>query len=157
MNAMSAIDELRSWLWVVPYWIITYSIVLVVAIGAGILVAPSFYWITYLIAVPLLTIPIVYRQLVGGGCSLRFQICAFVKGAFVGMLFFIVSMIIDPYVWNILQATLGWNALAIEGFTAAIYQVWFYSGFLGGLGARIVEVRSFEQTSSITIAGYEER
>jgi hypothetical protein len=72
-------------------------------------------------------------------------------------LFFVVSMLVDPYVWGVLQSSVGWNPLAIEGFTTAIYQVWFYSGFFGGLGARIVEVRSFEQTSNITIAGFEER
>ena len=156
MNAMSAINELRSWLWIVPYWILAYSVVLIAAIGASILLSPSLYWIAYLVVVPLLTIPIVYRNLVGGGCNLRFQICAFVKGAFVGLLFFVISMVVDPFVWSILQTSIGWNALSIEGFTAAIYQVWFYSGFIGGLGARIIEVRSFEQVANITVAGFEE-
>ncbi len=156
MNAISAINELRSWLWIVPYWILAYSVVLIVAISTSILLSPNLYWIAYLVGVPLLTIPIVYRNLVGGGCSLRFQICAFVKGAFVGLLFFVISMVVDPFVWGILQTSIGWNALAIEGFTAAIYQIWFYSGFIGGLGARIIEVRSFEQVANITVAGFEE-
>ncbi len=156
MNAMSAIDELRSWLWIVPYWILAYNVVLIAAIGASVLLTPSLYWIAYLVVVPLLTIPIVYRNLVGGGCNLRFQICAFVKGAFVGLLFFVISMLVDPFVWSILQTSIGWNALAVEGFTVAIYQVWFYSGFIGGLGARIIEVRGFEQVANITVAGFEE-
>ena len=151
MNAMSTITELRSWLWIVPYWILAYSVVLIAAIGTSVLLTPSLYWIAYLVVVPLLTIPIVYRNLVGGGCSLRFQICAFV-----GLLFFVISMVVDPFVWGILQTSIGWNALAIEGFTAAIYQIWFYSGFIGGLGARIIEVRSFEQVANITVAGFEE-
>lgn len=157
MNAMSATDELRSWFWIIPYWVISYSIVMIVSITVGSIIAHGLYWVAYLIMVPILIIPIVYKNLVGGGCSLRFQICAFVKGAFVGMLFFIVSMLVDPFVWNLLQPSLGWNALSIEGFTALIYQIWFYSGFFGGLGARIVEVRGYEQTSTITVAGFEDR
>jgi hypothetical protein len=156
MNAMSALDELRSWLWIVPYWILSYSVVLLASIGIGVLLSPSLYWIVYLVAVPLLTIPIIYRNLVGGGCNLRFQICTPVKGTFVGMLFFIVSMLVDPLVWGYLQTALGWNALTLTGFHVAIYQIWFYSGFVGGIAARNVEVQGFSQTGPITVAGFEE-
>ncbi len=154
---MSVVDELRTWIWVVPYWIVAYSIAIATSIGISTIATTSAFWIAYLVVVPLLTIPIIYRNLVGGFCSVRFRICALVKGTAVGMMFFVVSMLVDPFVWSILQPSLGWNALALGGFTTAIYQIWFYSGFIGGFAARIVEVRTFNQSSqNITIAGFEE-
>lgn len=154
---MSLVDELRSWLWIIPYWILAYVVVVCSAIGISSILSTGIYWGVYLVAVPLLTVPIIYRNLVGGGCSLRFQICALVKGTFVGMLFFVASMLIDPFVWSLLQLSLGWNALSMSGFTAAIYQVWFYSGFIGGFAARIVEVRALNHTGqNITIAGFKD-
>lgn len=154
---MSLVNELRSWIWIVPYWILAYSVVVVTAIGISTITTTSAFWLVYLVIVPLLTVPIIYRNLVGGGCSLRFQICALVKGTAVGMMFFVVSMLIDPFLWSFLQPSLGWNALSLNGFTAAIYQIWFYSGFIGGFAARIVEVKALNQSGqNITIAGFED-
>lgn len=155
MSAMSLIDDIKSWLWVPAYWAIIYGVMLLAGIGFGVLVAPELYWIVSIAVVFLLVVPITYRHLVGGGCSVRFQICALVKGALVGMTYFFVALAVDPIVWTFLQPYLGWNAMQLPTFTSLLYQVWFYAGIIGGFGARIVEVRQMSTVKDITIAGYE--
>ncbi len=155
MNEMSYINDIKSWLWVPVYWIIIYGMTLVTGIAVGLLVAPEMYWIAAMAIVLLLVVPITYRHLVGGGCSLRFQICALVKGALVGMIYFFVAITLDPLVWGFLQSYMGWNALYLPTFSSLLYQIWFYAGIIGGFGARIVEVRQMNSVGNITIAGYE--
>jgi hypothetical protein len=127
---------------------------LVVGIVLGNMFGPFHYWWATLFAVPLIIAPVTYRSLVGGGCSLRFQICALVKGSFAGVIFLMLTMIADSFLWSNLAVSVGWNPTVFS--TAEIfYQVWFFSGIIGGIGARIVEVRSYSAGSDITIAGFE--
>lgn len=144
-----------SWLWVAKYWIIIYSVLTVIGITIGNLVDPSYYWGVFLIGVPITVAPITYRNLVGGGCSLRFQICALVKGMSVGIIFLVVSMLTDILLWGQLGVVVGWTPLQMNTTTSLIYQVWMYSGLIGGLGARVIEVRGFTTPTDekITIVG----
>ncbi len=155
MSDMSVIDEIKTWLWVAQYWIIIYGAMLAVGIAIGKLILPELYWISSMAVVLVLVTPVTYRHLVGGGCSLRFQICALVKGALVGVIYLFVALILDPIVWSVLQPYVGWNAIELTTYSSLLYQVWFYAGIFGGFGARIVEVRQMSSVENITIAGYE--
>jgi len=154
---MTFIDDIKSWLWVPFFWAVIYLTMLTVGITVGMYIAPDLYWFASMAVVLVLVAPITYRNLVGGGCSLKYQICALVKGALVGMIYFVVAMIIDPVVWGLLAPSVGWNALQLPTFSSILYQVWFYAGIFGGFGARIVEVRQMSSVGNITIAGFEER
>jgi hypothetical protein len=135
--------------------VIVYSILLVIGITLGNLFDPMFYWVVMLVGVPLIIAPVTYKNLVGGGCSLRFQICALVKGMAVGMIFFILTMIADSLLWPNLAPSLGWNPISFNA-TELFYQIWFISGIIGGIGARIIEVRGPTSNPGITIAGYQD-
>ena len=95
-----------------------------------------------------------YRNLVGGGCSLRFHICALVKGMLAGFVFLILAFVADMLVWQTIGSSLGWSPFAL-GFSQDIYLIWLLSGTIGGFGARIVEVRGEAKSAEITIAGLE--
>ncbi|MFX1561565.1 MAG: hypothetical protein ACFFBL_13330 [Promethearchaeota archaeon] len=151
---MSLVSEVKSWLWVPGIWVIVYSLMLAVGIVIGDMFGPIYYWWTTLLAVPLIIIPVTYKSLVGGGCSLRFQICALVKGSFAGVIFLMLTMIADSLLWPNLALTVGWNP-TLFSTSELFYQIWFFSGIIGGIGARIVEVRSYSDGSEITIAGFE--
>lgn len=151
---MSLVSEVKSWLWVPGVWIVTYSLMLIVGIALGTIFEPIYYWWTTLLAVPLIIAPVTYKSLVGGGCSLRFQICALVKGSFAGVIFLMLTMIADSVLWANLALTVGWNP-TLFSTSELFYQVWFFSGIIGGIGARIVEVRSYSTGSEIMISGFE--
>jgi hypothetical protein len=149
---VEALAEVKSWLWIPKYWIAVYASLLI----ATILIGEFYYWSVYLIGVPLAIIPITYRNLVGGGCSLRFQMCALVKGMSAGVIFMVLASAVDMLVWSSLGVNLGWSPLTNMTYISIIYQVWFLSGAIGGFGARIVEVRGHSDSdSSFTIAGLE--
>lgn len=148
---MSLVSEVKSWLWVPAVWVVVYSILLLIGIALG----PIYYWGVMLIGVPLTIAPITYKNLVGGGCSLRFQICALVKGMFAGMIFFVLTLVADSLLWPNLTLTLGWNPVTLNA-TELFYQIWFISGIIGGIGARIIEVRGPTSNPRITIAGYQD-
>jgi len=152
---VSLVSEVKSWLWVPAIWVLVYSILLIIGIAIGNMLGPMYYWGVMLVGVPIAIIPVTYKSLVGGGCSLRFQICALVKGAFVGLLFFIMTMIADSLLWPTLALSLSWNPTTLVQ-TDLFYQIWFFSGIIGGFGARIVEVRGYQTDPGITIAGFEE-
>jgi len=151
---LSLISEIKSWLWVPIVWIVVYSLTLVIGIALGSMFDPMFYWWTMLVSVPLIIAPVTYKSLVGGGCSLRFQICALVKGSFVGIIFLILTMVTDSLLWSSLAPTIGWNPTS-SSISELFYQIWFFSGIIGGVGARIVEVRGYTTGSEISIAGFE--
>jgi hypothetical protein len=149
---LEALEEIRSWLWIPKNWITVYVSLLIIAL----LVGYPYYWGVYLIGVPLAIIPITYRNLVGGGCSLRFQMCALVKGISAGIIFMILTSAVDMLVWTNLGISLGWSPLTNITYVSGIYQVWFLSGAVGGMGARIMEVRGYSNPQgSITISGFE--
>ncbi len=152
---MSLVSEVKSWLWVPVFWAVIYSAMLVIGIILGSLFDPMYYWWVMLIGVPLTIAPITYKNLVGGGCSLRFQICALVKGMFAGVVFLFLTMIADSLLWPNLALSIGWDPTALN-ITDLFYQVWFFSGIIGGMGARVIEVRGYVPSSEITVAGFED-
>jgi hypothetical protein len=127
---------------------------LVIGIALGSMFNPMFYLWAMMIGVPLTIVPVTYRSLVGGGCSLRFQICALVKGMFAGIVFLMLTMITDTLLWPNLAPIIGWNPTSFS-ISDLFYQIWFFSGILGGMGARVVEVRGYTAGSEVTIAGFE--
>jgi hypothetical protein len=151
---VSLVTELKSWLWIPGIWIVAYPIMLVGGIIIGNLFGPMYYWWITLFAVPLIIAPVTYKSLVGGGCSLRFQICALVKGMFAGAIFMVLTMMIDSFIWPGLSLSVGWNP-TLFSVSELFYQVWLFSGVIGGVGARIIEVRGYTSGSEITIAGFE--
>ena len=151
---MSLVTELKSWLWVPTIWIVVYSVMLILGITLGNIFDPMYYWWAMAVGVPLTIAPITYKRLVGGGCSLRFQICALVKGMFAGVFFLVLTMIADSLLWPNLALSVGWNPTLLN-ISDLFYQIWFLSGIIGGFGARIVEVRGYTTSSEITIAGFE--
>ncbi len=134
-------SELETWTWILKYWVAIFPILFIAGLALSQLGSPSYYWIPFVVGVPLTIIPVTYHNLVGGGCSLRFQMCALVKGMTAGMVFLLLSMAADYYIWNVLTAHLGWTPLASTYSMSIIYQLWFFSGAMGGFGARILEVR----------------
>ena len=151
---MSLAAELKSWLWIPAIWIAVYPLMLVVGVALGNMYGPIYYWWGTLVAVPLIIAPVTYRSLVGGGCSLRFQICALVKGTFAGVVFLMLTIVTDSLLWPNLALTVGWNPTSFS-ISELFYQIWFFSGIIGGIGARIVEVRGYTSSSEITISGFE--
>jgi len=154
VTTMSIPMGLKSWLWIPKTWIVLYPILLLVGVLTGVYLGPSYYWLATIIGVPVAVIPITYRNLVGGGCSLRFHICALVKGILAGSVFLALSLGADLVIWQFLGTALGWNPLTLD-LSGDIYLLWLFSGMAGGLGARIVEVRGQTQPAEITIAGFE--
>ena len=146
--------EVKSWLWVPAIWVAVYSVMLVVGILLGNMFSPMYYWWAMLIGVPLAIAPVTYKSLVGGGCSLRYQICALVKGSFAGIIFLMLTMVADSLLWPSLALTVGWNP-TLFSISDLFYQIWFFSGIIGGIGARVIEVRGYTAGSEITIAGFE--
>ncbi len=141
-------SEIETWLWILKYWIVLFSILLLIGVLLGQLVGPSYYWISFLIGVPLTVIPITYCNLVGGGCSLRFQMCSLVKGMTAGVVFLFLSLAGDYYIWSIVGPFLGWSPLASTSLLAITYQLWFFSATIGGFGARIMEIRGHSRAGA---------
>lgn len=132
---------LSTWTWVFKYWMALYLILFTTATVLSLNSLSVYYWILYLLIVPVFVIPITYRNLVGGGCSLRFQICALVKGIAAGFLFLVLTGLADFLVWNVLSSVLTWTPLSEPRVLMDFYQILLISGMIGGIGARIVEVR----------------
>lgn len=151
------ISEIKSWLWIPKFWIPLYVILNVIGIGLAAMSFISMYLIVYLILVPLVVIPVTYRSLVGGGCSLRFQICALVKGINAGVILLILTSVVDFYLWGVLSPLAGVNLSLVSLHMPDLYLIWLIGGFVGGMGARVIEVRGYSNIDedSITIAGYE--
>ncbi|MGY5875498.1 MAG: hypothetical protein RTU30_07115 [Candidatus Thorarchaeota archaeon] len=150
---MEETSVFKSWLWVLQYWILVYIVVTGIAIGVGMAIGQSYYWIVVTIGAISLTAPITYRKLVGGGCSLRFQICALVKGMIAGVAFLALSLVADFILWSILEPSFGWSPLAMMQFRYTAYYIWMLGGMIGGMGARFMEVRGMTMTaeSNITV------
>jgi len=151
---VSLVSEIKSWLWIPAIWIVVYPLMLVAGILIGNIFDPIYYWGVILVGVPLTIAPVTYKSLVGGGCSLRFQICALVKGTFAGIIFLMLTVATDSLLWPNLALIVGWNPVS-SSISEIFYQIWFFSGIVGGIGARIVEVRGYNPDSKISIAGFE--
>ena len=70
------------------------------------------------------------------------------------VVFLMFTMIADSLLWPNLALTVGWDPTSFS-ISELFYQIWFFSGIIGGIGARIVEVRGYTASSEITIAGFE--
>jgi hypothetical protein len=132
---------LSTWMWVVKSWIALYLVLFTSAIVLSLNTLSAYYWILFLLVVPVFVIPMTYRNLVGGGCSMRFQICALVKGVMAGFLFLLFTGLADFIIWSVLGSSLSWTPLSEPRVLMNLYQVLLISGMIGGIGARIVEVR----------------
>lgn len=146
--------ELMSWSWILKTWIVLYPILFVAGVLLGAAIDSGYYWLATVIGVPLIVIPTTYRKLVGGGCSLRFHVCALVKGILAGSMFLALTFAADLVIWQFISTGLGWSPLVLE-LSRDIYFVWLFSGMIGGFGARVVEVRGQTRPTEITIAGIE--
>lgn len=151
---MSVSNELASWSWILKIWLILYPVIVIVGIIIGLYSNPAYYWITTILGVPLVVVPATYRNLVGGGCSLRFHICALVKGMLAGFVFLALSMIANILVWQYIGASIGFNPMTLE-ISQDINLIWLLSGTAGGFGARIVEVRGQSRVTDIKITALE--
>jgi len=132
---------LSTWVWVFKYWTLLYLILVSSAIMLSINNLSAYYWLVYLLIVPIVVIPSTYRNLVGGGCSLRFQICALVKGVAAGSLFLVLTGVADFLVWNTISQFFTWTPFSDARLLMSLYQILLISGMIGGIGARIMEVR----------------
>ncbi|MBD3406096.1 MAG: hypothetical protein GF411_08230 [Candidatus Lokiarchaeota archaeon] len=139
---MSYLDEIRTWFWVPVYWVPIYFLSIVLSSVSTLLI--QLRWVIPIILV-LMTAPIIYKNLVGGGCSLKFQICALVKGMIAGLLFAGLTLFADVIVFSALSIS---TISSVFGFDTA-YLTWLFAGLIGGFGARIVEVRGLTTPSSI--------
>ncbi len=119
-----------------------YSVLTFITWISIIVLLASFYYPLIQICGIIATIPaITYSHLVKGGCSLRFRICALVKGIIAGLVFLLLSIIADNVVWGLLAEMLYWTPIQSTADTGIVYQIWLLSGVVGGFAARIVEVR----------------
>ena len=149
------ISEIKSWFWIPKYWIPLYALLTIIGIRLSQQGLISLYWMIYLIVVPLVIAPATYRNLVGGGCNLRFQICALVKGMTAGLMFLTVAFAFDVLFWGTLSGFVGVNLSLVVLRIPELYQIWLIGGVIGGIGARVIEAREYAPGTDITIAGYE--
>ncbi len=145
-------SALSTWTWVFKYWIALYVILFTSGLVLSLISMSTFYWILFLVLVPIVVIPATYRNLVGGGCSLRFQICAMVKGVAAGFVLLIMTAVADVLLWSLIGQNLLWTPLSELSLLYDIYLVILVSGMIGGIGARIMDVRGQTQmnTGSLT-------
>jgi hypothetical protein len=143
----------RTWFWVPLVWVLVYASLMTTTIILSAVGGEPYVLTLFVVVVPIVVIPLTYRKLVGGACSLRFHICALVKGILVGFVFVALSLTADTVLWSYLLplTSLG------SGSTGVIYQVWLFSATIGGFGARIAEVRgeALPPNTNISIVGYE--
>jgi hypothetical protein len=61
------------------------------------------------------------------------------------LIFLILSMVADFVLWGAIGTSFGWTPLAEGPFSWSLYRVWWFSGAIGGFGARIAEVRGYDE------------
>ncbi|NWF95014.1 MAG: hypothetical protein HXY34_02630 [Candidatus Thorarchaeota archaeon] len=149
---MSLGEALRTWAWIPPYWATIYFALRVSGRVLEITVVPSCCGLVHFVGIPLLVVPLTYGKLVGGGCSLRFGVCAVVKGMLVGIVFLTLSVMMDIVV-AIYLSSINCNSLLDLATSALVHQVWLLSAIVGGMAARVAEVRGGGQsrTWSLTV------
>ncbi|TFG13717.1 hypothetical protein EU537_05525 [Candidatus Thorarchaeota archaeon] len=140
-NVLSSFAFLRSWSWILRYWLVVYATLTIIGIIGTAFYGPLMYLIPFLFGVPLVIIPMTYRNLVGGGCSLKFGICALVKGILAGVVFAGLSLFANYVIFSTIHLAQGLNLMpSIQSITPT-YQIWLVSAAIGGFAARIAEVR----------------
>jgi len=150
-NALSSLDLIKSWSWVLRYWLMVYICLTIIGIIGTIYYGPLAYLVLFLVGVPLVIIPTTYEKLVGGGCSLKFQICALVKGILAGVVFAGFSMLANYLLFSTIQLLPSLNLLFSMQSITPTYQIWLVSATIGGFAARIAEVRGHAAEYHYTI------
>lgn len=135
---------------------VLYFVTTVLGFLLAYLVDPAMYPVVTLLIVPVVLIPLTYKNLVGGACSLRFRVCGLVKGFLAGIVFLVLSLGINLAVWASLLSVVGWSPLFQSQLVSNVYWVWFFSGVLGGMAARVAEVRrgGTGPDCSMTVSGF---
>ncbi|MEM2143194.1 MAG: hypothetical protein QXS20_07245 [Candidatus Thorarchaeota archaeon] len=129
-----------SWTWIPVHWIVVYSTLNLASMILEAMTGTDHYLQVMTIGIPVLVAPVVYRRLAGGACSLRFHVCAFMKGLLVGVLLVVQSVGADLVLGTYLGVAviLGLSSPRSE---TLVYGIWLISALIGGLGARVSEVR----------------
>ncbi len=148
---MESESELRTWLWILKTWIVLYSSLLVIRVALGQLIGPTFFWISLLVGVPIVVVPVTYKSLVGGGCSIKYHICPLVKGILAGVIMFAMSVVADWSLNMILSSDPIWSAMYNTVVIRDPHQIWWFSGLAGGILTRIQEVRELGRAQQISI------
>jgi len=135
---------------------VLYFVTTVLGFLLAYLVNPAMYSVVTLLIVPVVLIPLTYKNLVGGACSLRFRVCGLVKGVLAGIVFLVLSLGTNLAVWASLLSVFGWSPLFQSQLVSNVYWVWFFGGVLGGMGARVAEVRrgGTGPDCSMTVSGF---
>jgi len=145
-----------SWLWIPKTWTITLPVLFVLGAALGILIAPILFWSVILVGVPLIVVPVTYRSLVHGGCNIRFHICPLAKGVFAGFAMYLLTLLADSVVGTYLLVGGVWEALRAAAPISNPYQVWWLSGLVGGVLARINEVRDSRNATPMIVVSHME-
>lgn len=148
------VTGLRSWSWIPVYWALVYAGLTAASIMLSAITGQSYSLVLFAFGVPLVIVPLTYGKLVGGACSLRFHICALVKGIMAGLVFAVLSVVTDSLFWTLVNPTLLLGHPMYDSSSALIYLIWLFSGMIGGFGARIREVQAGNQPD-IRVAGYQ--
>jgi hypothetical protein len=128
-----------------------YICLTIIGIIGTISYGPPAYVILFLVGVPLVIIPTTYKKLVGGGCSLKLQICALVKGILAGVVFVGLSLLANYFLFSLIQLVLNLDLMFSTQSINATYQIWLLSAAIGGFAARIAEVRGHTAEYHYTI------
>jgi hypothetical protein len=138
------VEKARSfdtWLWIPEFWLVLYTLLTVVAYVSTILIEHDSYWLVFTIGVPIVIVPATYKNLVGGGCTLRFRICGLVKGILAGLVFVSLSFLADMLVWSFATPVIGWGPPSYDQLGLNPLYIWFIGAVIGGFAARVSEVR----------------
>jgi hypothetical protein len=72
-----------------------------------------------------------------------------------GVVMLALTSYADTVVWQAILPIVGWTPL-VSSLSEMIAQVWLFSGIIGGMGARVVEVRGYNEEHPITVAGFDD-
>ena len=156
---MIVVQKARSfdtWLWIPELWLLLYSLLTIVAYASTILIGHELYWLVFTVGVPIVIVPVTYRNLVGGGCSLRFRLCGLVKGILAGLVFVSFSLLADLLVWSFATPVIGWGPPSFGQLGLNPYYIWFIGAVIGGFAARVSEVRGRSKpVAQLKVSGFE--
>jgi len=154
-----AVQKARSfdtWLWIPELWLLLYSLLTIVAYASTILIGHELYWLVFTIGVPIVIVPATYRNLVGGGCTLRFRLCGLVKGILAGLVFVSMSFLADMLVRSFITPAIGWGPPSFDQLGLNPYYIWFIGAVIGGFAARVSEVRGRSKpVAQLKVSGFE--
>ena len=146
----------NTWSWIPISWLVLYPIVTILGYVASIVLRQEPFAMILLAGLPIVVAVTTYRNLVGGGCTLRFQVCALVKGIIAGVIFVLLSFVADVVVWEAIGVAVGLNLVAYGQLGIVSYYAWFLGALVGGFAARVSEVRGGSRpVGQVTVSGFE--